>query len=136
MCCPDADAWTAAREGKLGLKHLVVRDLGVGLASGRRRTLAACSVQQSLRELVAGEVEATAAIFAVGQLVASCASMEKWGWDSQATVKAEGFEPDPWLWPYAPQSSRPLVWALWTTIPAGAVGKANPSASSQRRASI
>ena len=119
VCCSDADAWTAARQGKLSLKHFAIRDLGAGAAPRWRRTHAACSVQQSLRKLASDEAEATAAIAAAGQLVASCARMDKWGWEGQAKVKAEGFEPDPWLWPYAPQSARPLVWALWTTIPAG-----------------
>ena len=41
-------------------------------------------------------------------------------------VKADGFEPDPWLWPSAPQSTRPRVWALWTTIPAGGSWQGKP----------
>ena len=41
-------------------------------------------------------------------------------------VKTDGFEPDPWLWPYAPQSTRPRVWALWTTIPAGGSWQGKP----------
>ena len=119
VCCYDADAWAAARHGKLSLKHFVIRDLGAGIARGRRQAPAARPEQHHLRELAAGDAAATAAIAAAGQLVATCARMEKWRWEAQATVKAEGFEPDPWLWSYAPQSVRPLVWALWTTIPAG-----------------
>ena len=126
VCCSDADAWEAARRGKLSLKHFVIRSLGAGMPSGQRKAQAACFAKQPLRELAAGDAEATAAIAAAGQLVATCASMEKWRWEAQARVKAEGFEPDPWLWSYAPQSARPLVWSLWTTLPAGGNWEGKP----------
>ena len=126
VCCTDANAWAAARQGKLTLKHFVIRDLAAGFAPRGKRAQAACRVEPLLRKLVAGEEEATAAIVATGRLVASCASIERWGWEGQALFKPDGFEPDPWLWPYAPQSARPLVWALWTTIPAGGNWQGKP----------
>ena len=52
--------------------------------------------------------------------------MKQWSWERQCLVKADGFETDPWLWPYAPQSARPLVWALWTTTPAGGNWQGKP----------
>ena len=126
VCCSDMEAWTAARQGRLGLNHLVIRDLSAGSPSRRQWPGAARSAQQSLGEVATSDAVATAAIVAAGKLVARCASMEQWGWEGQATVEAEGFEPDPWLWPYAPQSARPLVWVLWTTIPAGGGWQGKP----------
>ena len=81
VCCADADAWAAARQGKLTPKHFAIRDLGADFAPRGRRTEAAYSVRQSLGKLIAGDAAGTAAIVATGQLVASCASMELWGWE-------------------------------------------------------
>ena len=64
VCCTDADAWAAARQGKLSLKHFVIRDLAAGFAPRGKRAQAACSVEPSLRNLIAGEAEATSAIVA------------------------------------------------------------------------
>ena len=70
-------------------------------------------------ELVRGDHEATSTILAVGNLVASCAKTAVGGWRAQLSIDTRAFEPDPWLWPYAAQSTKPLVWALWTTNPIG-----------------
>ena len=62
VCCADADAWAAARQGKLGPKHFAIRDLAAAFAPRGRRTVAACNAQHSLRKLIAGDAYATAAI--------------------------------------------------------------------------
>ena len=81
VCCADADACTAARQGKLSLNYFSIRDLAAGFAPRRRRAEAVGGVRPSLWKLIAGDAVATAAIAAAGQLVASCASMELWSWE-------------------------------------------------------
>ena len=119
VCCSDMDAWTAARAGKLGLNHFVLQDLDAAPPARGSHAHATGSVGQSLSGLVLAEPAASAAIYAVGRLVASSARLAKGRWDAQVAVQADGFEPNPWLWHYMRQRERPFVWALWTTLPLG-----------------
>ena len=135
VCCSDADAWEAARRGKLSLKHFVIRSLGAGMPSGQRKAQAACSAKQQLRELAAGDAEATAAIAAAGQLVATCASME-----SGAGRRRRGSRPRASSQTLGFGLTRLRVYGRWCgrygrQSPQETVGTAGPSASSQQRVS-
>ena len=117
--CSNPEAWTAARRGRLGIAHLVICDLGVGKSPKRVRARSASDAQRPLRSLAVADPDATSAILAVGQLIVSCAKIAACGWESQFACEASGFEVDPWRWPPASQRSRPMVYALWTTLPLG-----------------
>ena len=80
VCCSDLEAWTAARFGKLGMAHFVVRDLGVGKLPKRVSSRPVGDAQRSLRSLAVSDLEATSAILAVGKVFASCAKIVACGW--------------------------------------------------------
>ena len=119
VCCTEEGAWKAARAGRLGFKHFVVRDLSSDAPRGGTKLHERRGQTSALMSLARADSEATSAIVAVGSLMASCARTTLGGWRSQISIDTDGFEPDPWRWPYAAQSTRPLVWALWTTNPVG-----------------
>ena len=119
VCCSDPEAWTAARSGKLGMAHFVFCDLGIGKLPKRVQARKVSDAQRPLRSLAMADPEATSAILAVGKLIASCAKIAACGWESQFRFEADGFEVDPWRWVHASQRSRPMVYALWTTLPLG-----------------
>ena len=93
VCCSDLEAWTAARFGKLGMAHFVVRDLGVGKLPKRVSSRPVGDVQRSLRSLAVSDSEATSAILAVGKVFASCAKIVACGWESQLTFETDAFDP-------------------------------------------
>ena len=119
MCCAEEGAWEAARKGRLGFKHFVVRDLSSDAPPGGTRAHTSRGKASVLMGLARADPEATSAILAVGSLMAGCARTTLGGWQAQISIDTGAFEPDPWLWPYAAQSSKPLIWALWTTNPVG-----------------
>ena len=73
VCCAEEGAWEAARKGRLGFKHFVVRDLSSDAPPGGTRVHTSRGKASVLMGLARADPGATSAILAVGSLMAGCA---------------------------------------------------------------